>query len=116
MSHLNRTLEIDLHKLLKLLPLAFVVRGVLEVAVAVKIVVKAFYSAEAACEAFKVCRKIRTFFHKRIMAQAGYIILGTDQNRSYCQDDYSFGPKNFKLRFKYFTAICLVTSFFTFSL
>ena len=70
MSHFNLTLEIDLYKLLKLLPLALVVCGALEFAFAVKIVMKAIYSAEAAREAFKMCRKIGTFLvHIRIMAQ-----------------------------------------------
>ena len=78
-----RSLEIDLHKFYKLLFLTLVVSGVLEVAFAVKIVVKAFYSAEAAREAFEMRRKVGTFLvHARIMAQAQYIILGTGQKTS----------------------------------
>lgn len=71
-------LEIDLYQLLELLLLALVVGGMLELAIAVKIVMKALYGACATCEALQVRGKIRTFLvHARIISQPQYIILCT---------------------------------------
>ncbi len=54
-------LEIDLYQLFKLLLLALVVGCLLEFALSVETVVKAFYGAEAASKAFEVRGKIRAF-------------------------------------------------------